>query len=298
MTKGILLAGGNNTRLYPITRSVNKQLLPIYDKPMIYYPLSMMMLAGIRDILIISTPNAIDQMRRLLRDGSQWGLNFDYCIQLKPRGLADAFILGEEFIGEDGVCLMLGDNICYGQGLSKMLQSATYLNKEGATIFAYYVTNPERYGVVEFDKENKVISIEEKPPYPRSNYAVPGIYFYDNHVVELAKNLKPSARGELEITDINLAYITEGKLSVNIMGRGIAWLDAGTCQSLMQASNFVQAIEERQGIIIASPEETAYRMRYIDLDKFRLLSEEINSGSYGEYLRKLYKDEKNALQMQ
>ncbi len=283
MKKAILLAGGNNTRLYPATWAINKHMLPVYDKPMIYYPLTMMMAAGIRDILVITTPIAFDRVARLLRDGKQWGVNLHYAEQQKPRGIADAFIVGKKFIGKDNVCLMLGDNIFYGHGLPDQLRRASELT-EGAVIFAYAVKDPERYGVVEFDKENRAVSIDEKPIAPKSNYAVPGIYFYDNQVVRIAENLKPSARGELEITDVNNAYIDKGQLKVEVIGRGTAWLDAGTHEALLQASNFVQAIQERQGILIASPEEVAYRMGYIDYEQLQALAAKLSNSPYGQYL--------------
>ncbi len=254
--KGIILAGGFNTRLYPLTFGINKQLLPVYDKPMIYYPLSMLMLAGIREVLIISTPEALPVFKRLLKDGSQWGLKFTYAEQSRPRGLADAFIVGCEFVGDDGVCMILGDNIFYGHGLPDQLRKAVQLT-EGALIFAYSVRNPERYGIVEFDENGRALSIEEKPEKPHSHYAVPGLYIYDNQVLEIAASLKPSARGEIEITDINKVYMERGQLREEMIGRGIAWLDAGTHESLLQASNFVQAVEERQGIIISSHEQIA-----------------------------------------
>lgn len=281
--KAILLSGGNNTRLYPATWAINKHMLPIYDKPMIYYPLSLLMAAGIREILVITTPEAFDRMARLLRGGEQWGIEFFYATQEKPRGIADAFIVGKKFIGDDKVCLMLGDNIFYGHGLPEQLQRAATLDT-GAVIFAYAVKDPERYGVVEFDKENRAVRIEEKPLAPQSNYAVPGIYFYDNQVVGIAENLQPSARGELEITDVNNAYIEKGQLKVEVIGRGTAWLDAGTHEALLQASNFVQAIQERQGILIASPEEVAYRMGYIDYEKLQGLAWTFRKSPYGQYL--------------
>ncbi|MCB0065463.1 MAG: glucose-1-phosphate thymidylyltransferase RfbA [Caldilineaceae bacterium] len=262
--KGILLAGGHGTRLEPLTRGLSKQMLPVYDKPMIYYPLSMLMLAGIRDILVISTPRDIPIFQGMLRDGEQWGVQFRYLVQEQPRGIADAFILGKSFIGNDPVGLILGDNIFYGHGLPRQLRTAAELT-EGALIFAYAVKDPSRYGVVEFDSETgKALRIEEKPKAPRSRYAVPGIYFYDNQVVDIAANLKPSGRGELEITDVNMTYLQAGQLQVDVMGRGVAWLDAGTHESLLQASTFVQALQERQGMMISCPEEIAYRMGYID----------------------------------
>ncbi len=290
--KGIILAGGRNTRLYPVTLGVNKQFLPVYDKPMIYYPLSMLMLAGIRDILVISTPEALPAFRRLLRDGSQWGLTFSYAEQPEPRGLADAFIVGREFIGKDTVCLILGDNIFYGHGLPEQLRKAAKI-KEGAVIFAYSVSDPHRYGIVEFGVNGKALNIEEKPKIPRSNYAVPGIYFYNNEVLDIAENLPLSARGELEITDINQNYLKRGKLQVEVMGRGIAWLDAGTHESLLQAANFIQAVEERQGIIISSPEEIAYRMGYIGSDELRNLAMPMEKNKYGHYLLGLLEDKFN-----
>jgi len=287
--KGIILAGGKGTRLYPLTMGVSKQLLPVYNKPMIYYPLSMMMLAGIRKILIITTPTDNDQYKRLLSDGSQWGLSFEYAIQDEPRGLADAFIIGKEFIGEDNVALILGDNIFYGTGLQDVLRNAAKL-EEGAIIFAYRVTTPERYGVVEFNEQGRVLSIEEKPKNPRTNYAVPGIYFYDNQVTQYADQLKPSDRGEIEITEINQKYMAGGNLRVKVLGRGIAWLDAGLHSSLLQASNFVQAVEERQGMMISCPEEIAYRMGFIAKQELIKLAEAYNNNDYGKYLLRLAKE--------
>ena len=284
--KGIILAGGKGTRLYPLTIPVSKQLLPVYDKPMIYYPLSMLMLAGIRDILIITTPEEQFLFKRLLKDGSQWGLSFEYAIQTEPRGLADAFIVGEKFIGDDQACLILGDNIFFGHGMPDILRSAAFL-KEGAVVFAYPVRDPERYGVVEFDDNFKAISLEEKPAKPRSNYAVPGIYFYDKNVVQYAKELEPSPRGEIEITDINKRYLSEGTLQVKVLGRGVAWLDAGTHQSLLQASNYVQAVEDRQGMMISCVEEIAYRMGFIDKDGLIACAQETISNDYGQYLMRL-----------
>jgi glucose-1-phosphate thymidylyltransferase len=289
--KGIILAGGRGTRLFPLTTALSKQILPVYDKPMIYYPLSMLMLAGIREILVISTPEAIPPFQELLKDGRQWGLQFQYAIQIDPRGLADAFLVGKEFIGNDPVCLILGDNIFFGEGLAVRLQAASRLNG-GALIFAYPVRDPERYGVVEFDENGRALSIEEKPKIPRSHFAVPGIYFYDNKVVEIASNIKPSARGELEITDVNCVYMERGELRVDVLGRGIAWLDAGTHESLLQAANFVQAVEERQGLMISCPEEIAYRMDYIDAEMLRKQAVSMSSNQYGAYLLSLL-DEKN-----
>lgn len=284
--KGIILAGGYNTRLYPITISINKQLMPVYNKPMIYYPLSMLMLSGIREILIISTPSALPLFRNLLGDGGQWGLRFSFAEQPEPRGLADAFIVGRDFIENDNVCLILGDNIFFGHGLPEMLRSAAGLTG-GAIIFAYPVRDPERYGVVEFDEQGKALNIEEKPAKPRSNFAVTGIYFYDNNVVEIAAGLSPSKRGELEITDVNSHYLELGKLVVKTMGRGIAWLDAGTHESLLQAANFIQAVEERQGIIISSPEEIAFRMGFIGKDDLKNLAEKMKINNYGQYLLRI-----------
>lgn len=290
--KGIILAGGTGSRLFPITQAVSKQLMPVYDKPMIYYPLSTLMLAGIRDILIISGPRDLPQFENLLGDGSQWGLSFSYQVQEKPIGLAHAFILGEDFIGNDEVCLVLGDNLFYGPGLGRMLSRGlkvdeTQSKSQGATIFAYYVNNPQDYGVVEFDANGKAISITEKPQHPKSHYAVPGIYFYDNRVIEFAKQLKPSARGELEITDINMRYIEDGSLHVEKLSRGVAWLDTGTHQSLMKAAHFIEVIESRQGLKIACPEEVAWTMGYINTDELRKLAKPLMKSGYGEYLLRI-----------
>ncbi len=281
--KGIILAGGSGTRLYPITKSISKQLLPVYDKPMIYYPLSTLMLSGIKEILIITNPEYIGLYKQLLNDGSHLGLKIEYKIQEKPRGLADAFIVGEEFIGKDKVCLILGDNIFHGQGFSQILKKASSL-KEGAVIFGYYVKDPRSYGVVEFDDNNNVVSLEEKPEKPKSNYAIPGLYYYDNSVVEKAKNLKPSARGELEITDLNTEYLKENKLKVELFGRGFAWLDTGTHQSLLEASNYVETIQKRQGFYISCVEEIAYRMGYINKEQLIKLGKEMEKIEYGKYL--------------
>jgi len=288
--KGIILAGGKGTRLYPLTLGLSKQLLPVYDKPMIYYPLSMLMLAGIREILVISTPDDLPGFRRLLGSGEQWGLSFEFTKQDQPRGLAEAFILGNKFVGSDSVSLILGDNIFYGTGLVEQIRDAAKL-REGAKIFAYPVKDPTGYGVVEFDENNKAISIEEKPEKPRSRFAVPGLYFYDNQVLDMASNLKPSSRGELEITDINRIYLERGQLHVHELGRGVAWLDAGTHENLLHAANFVQAVEERQGLMISCPEEIAYRMGFISREQLHSLGMELNHNSYGDYLVQLADEE-------
>ncbi len=281
--KGIILAGGKGTRLYPLTIATSKQLLPVYDKPMVYYPLSMLMLAGIREVLVISTPDALPAFRELLKDGSQWGMKFEYAEQAQPRGLADAFLVGRDFIGSSTVCLILGDNIFYGEGMISLLQKCASLT-EGAFIFGYRVTDPERYGIVEFNEEYQVLSLEEKPENPRSNFAVPGIYFYDRHVVEMAEKVKPSARGEIEITDLNKLYLEKGQLNVKVFGRGVAWLDAGTHESLLQAAMFIEAIQNRQGLMISCPEEIAFRMGFIDREQLQKLGEELRGNSYGEYI--------------
>jgi len=287
--KGIILAGGSGTRLYPLTKVISKQLLPVYDKPMVYYPLSVLMLSGIRDILIISTPKDLPRYEELLGDGISLGIKLSYVVQEEPRGLADAFILGESFIGSDSVCLILGDNIYYGPGLTPRLESAAE-QKEGATVFGYYVKDPERFGVVEFDKDKKVISIEEKPEKPKSHYAVTGLYFYDNDVVEIAKNIKPSARGEIEITSINQEYLKRGKLNVELMGRGFAWLDTGTHESLAQASLFIQNIEQRQGYKVACIEEIAYYKKWITSEQLIELAQPLKKTQYGQYMIEIAKE--------
>lgn len=283
--KGIILAGGSGTRLHPLTLAMSKQMMPVYDKPMIYYPLSILMLAGIREILIISTPHDLPNFKKLLGDGQSIGCKFSYAVQEQPNGLAQAFVIGEEFIGKDKVALVLGDNIFHGDGLAKLLQSNA--NPDGGVVFAYQVSDPERYGVVEFDKNNQVISIEEKPQNPKSDYAVPGLYFYDNSVVDIAKNIQPSARGEYEITDVNKEYLKQGKLKVGILSRGTAWLDTGTFASLMQAGQFVQIIEERQGLKIGCIEEIAYRMGFIDAEQLKEIARPLLKSGYGEYLLKI-----------
>jgi glucose-1-phosphate thymidylyltransferase len=284
--KGIVLAGGSGTRLYPITKSISKQIIPVYDKPMIYYPVSILLLAGIKEILIISTPQDIHLYQNLLGDGSSLGVRFEYAIQPSPDGLAQAFLIGEEFIGDDSVCMVLGDNIFYGYNLSNMLKEAAQL-KDGAIVFGYYVNDPERYGVAEFDKNGKVLSLEEKPANPKSNYAVTGLYFYGNDVVQKAKSLKPSARGELEITDLNKLYLAEGRLNVQLMGRGVAWLDTGTHDSLLEASNFIATIQNRQGLQVACLEEIAYNYGYINREQLLKLAEPLKKNFYGQYLIKI-----------
>jgi len=284
--KGIILAGGKGTRLNPLTLSLSKQLLPVYDKPMIYYPLSMLLLAGIREILIISTPEDLPLFQRLLKDGSQWGLQFSYSQQDEPRGLADAFIVGKNFIGDQSACLILGDNIFYGQGLVSQLQQAAQL-KSGAIVFAYEVRDPERYGVIEFDSSGRAISLEEKPKEPKSNFAVPGLYFYDRNVVNFAESLKPSARGEIEITDLNRIYLESNQLNVSLLGRGVAWLDAGTHDSLLQSANFIQAVQDRQGLMISCIEEIAYRMGFITHQQLADVVKSMHPNNYTEYLQRL-----------
>ena len=287
--KGIILAGGRGTRLYPLTMGVSKQLLPVYNKPMVYYPLTLLMLAGIREILVICAPEDLPQFPRLLGDGSQWGIRFEYAAQPAPRGLADAFIVGKEFIGKERVSLVLGDNILYGTGLWDSLRKAARLTR-GARIFAYPVREPEQYGVVEFDGNGKVLSIEEKPSHPRSHFAVPGLYFYDNQVVGIAESLTPSARGELEITDVNRVYLERGELTVQQLGRGVAWLDAGTHETLLQAANFIQTVEERQGLMIGCPEEVAYRVGLIDREQLLAQAKQLRHNGYGKYLMQIYEE--------
>lgn len=284
--KGIVLAGGSGTRLHPLTVSVSKQLMPVYDKPMVYYPVATLMLAGIQDILIITTPHDQPAYQQLLGDGQQWGINFQYAVQPSPDGLAQAFLIGESFIGADPACLILGDNIYYGQGLSAALRQATARSR-GATVFGYYVRDPERYGVVSFDNQGRAVAIEEKPKQPKSNYAVTGLYFYDNEVINVAKHIRPSARGELEITDVNRVYLERGQLHVELLGRGYAWLDTGTHESLLAAAHFVQVVEQRQGLKVACPEEIAWRMKFIDDQQLVRLAEPLAKSGYGQYLMEL-----------
>ncbi|OHD15988.1 MAG: glucose-1-phosphate thymidylyltransferase [Spirochaetes bacterium GWD1_27_9] len=287
--KGIILAGGSGTRLFPVTKVICKQLLPIYDKPMIYYPLSVLMLAGIRDILIISTPQDTPKFQQLLGDGNELGLNLSYAVQPAPNGIAEAFVIGKDFIGNDSVSLVLGDNIFFGQGFSPILEDCSTI-KDGATIFAYYVTDPERFGIVDFDKNFKVLSIEEKPKAPKSHYAITGLYFYDNNVINMVKEIKPSPRGELEITDLNKLYLSKNKLNVKLLGRGFAWLDTGTHDSLLEASHFIETIEKRQGLKIACIEEIAYRKGYIDKEQLNKLSESLIKTEYGKYLKRIMEE--------
>ena len=284
--KGIILAGGSGTRLYPMTKSISKQIIPIYDKPMIYYPLSVLMLAGIKDVLIISTPRDMRDFKELLGDGNELGMKFQYAIQEQPKGLAEAFIIGENFIGDDNVALVLGDNIFHGYGFSERLKNAVS-RKEGATIFGYHVSNPKDFGVVEFDEENNVVSIEEKPKEPKSNYAVPGLYFYDNDVIEIAKSIKPSSRGEIEITEVNNEYLKKGKLKVELFGRGMAWLDTGTPSGLLNAANFVETVQTRQGLYIACIEEIAFRMGFIEKENLKKLAKPMAKTDYGKYLKQV-----------
>jgi glucose-1-phosphate thymidylyltransferase len=286
INKGIVLAGGSGTRLFPVTHAVSKQLLPVYDKPLIYYPIATLMLAGIYDILIITTPSDLPAFQRLLRDGSQWSVKISYAVQEKPNGIAQALILGEDFIGKEGVCLILGDNLFYGHGLPEQLRKAV-TNNRGATVFGYYVSDPERYGVLVFDAQGRAVDIEEKPRAPRSHYAVTGLYVYDNDCVQIARSLKPSARGELEITDVNRVYLQQSKLQVEVLGRGVAWLDTGTHDSLLQAANFIAAVETRQGLKVCCPEEIAYRQGLISREQLRELTRQLGSTSYAEYLRRI-----------